>query len=147
MACDLQTVIFTIILLFTITSKLEGVTMEDCYSSVCVWDYIDCFRHDFDLFKFNLEQEEQKFDDEIFTSMQFKYIEGSGVFFYLEGYFDEDELTTGFCNALGVLLESAGMAFLEFSFSQTAPRMLIGGHDGGSFRIYSDGRLVWPKLQ
>ena len=68
------------------------------------------------------------------------------AFIYAEHYFDDECLTQEVCNVIGWLLSISGQQYLEFGYSQTASKLVMQSHGGGVFRIYSNGKLVWPKI-
>jgi hypothetical protein len=121
--------------------------MPDYYSTMTANECVPCTRHDFDALSFALQAEQQRIalDDDIPICIQIEYNEGEGVFMFAEDYFGDDDLTPNVCFAIGSFLNSVGCDYLEFSFSQTSSRIMVQSHGGGSFRIYSDGRLSWPK--
>jgi len=121
--------------------------MADFFSTMAATQIVPSSRIDFE----NLDrviQAARESDDgfNIESSIQAEYIDGEGVFLFVEDYFCDDDLSDDICSAIGRLLHSAGQEFLEFSFSVTCTRLMVGSHGGGSFRIYADGRLVWPNL-
>ena len=121
--------------------------MTDYYSTMTANEWVPCSRQDFDALRFALQVEQQRIeaDDDISICIQVEYNKEEGVFIFAKDYFCDDDLTENVCLAIGKLLSSAGRDYLEFAFSQTASRILARSHGGGSFRIYSDGRLSWPK--
>lgn len=120
--------------------------MTDYFSTMTANECVPCARHDFDDLRFALQAERQRIEsDDISICIQVEYNKGEGVFIFAEEYFCDDDLTENVCLAIGKLLSSAGRDYLEFAFSQTASRIMARSHGGGSFRIYSDGRLSWPK--
>lgn len=94
-----------------------------------------------------LQVERQRIEEEgdVEICLHVEFSDEDGVFMFSQ-YFGDDDLTEKVSLVIGQLLRSVGRDFLEFSFSQTASRIIPRSHGGGSFRIYSDGRIDWPRL-
>lgn len=122
--------------------------MTDYYSTMTANEWVACSRKDFDILNLALQIERQRIEEEgdVDIFLQVEYSSKEGVFIFSEQYFGDDDLTENVILAIGKLLSSAGRDFLEFSYSQSASRIMAHSHGGGSFRIYNDGRVGWPKL-
>jgi hypothetical protein len=72
-----------------------------------------------------------------------------GVFIFAKDYISLDALNhhDGFCSEIGRFLTRLGENYAEFGFANTASAMVPMGTDGGRFRIYNDGRIVFPELK
>lgn len=121
--------------------------MTDYYSTMTANEWVACSRLDFDILNLALQNERQRIEEEgdVEICLQVEFSDEAGVFIFSQ-YFGEDDLTENVILAIGKLLSSAGRDFLEFSYSQSASRIIPRSHGGGSFRIYCDGRIDWPKL-
>lgn len=121
--------------------------MADYYSTMAAKECVLCSQEDFKALNEALQVERNRFEEEegLDFSLRAEYNEEEGVFIFAENYFTDDDLTENACQAIGRFLQSTGREFLEFGFSQTASRITPYSHSGGSFRIFRDGRLVWPK--
>jgi hypothetical protein len=122
--------------------------VTDYYSTMTANEWVACSRQDFDDLNEALQKERQRIieEDDVDLCLQVEYSSKEGVFIFSEQYFGDDDLTDNVCLAIGKFLSSAGHDYLEFSYSQTASRIIARSHGGGCFRIYSDGRIDWPKL-
>lgn len=121
--------------------------MTDYYSKMTANDWVACSRQDFDILNLALQNERQRIEEEgdVEICLQVEFSDEDGVFIFSQ-CFGDDDLTENICSAIGQLLRSVGRDFLEFSYSQSASRIMARSHGGGSFRIYCDGRIDWPKL-
>ena len=110
------------------------------------YDFIKCSLEDFEGLQHVLSVERQRFEveEDYVFDLEIEYIDGE-LFIYAENYGD-DSLPENVCSAIGRLLRISGKEFLEFGYSQAASRVMVGSHGGGTFRIYNNGSLVWPKM-
>jgi len=121
------------------------INFTDYYSTMTAYDCIPCSLEDFEGLQHVLSVERQRLEaeDTVFC-LDIKYTDGE-LFIYTE-YFDDYSLPENACSAIGRLLRLSGQEFLEFGYSQTASRVIVNSQGGGTFRIYNDGALVWPKI-
>jgi hypothetical protein len=129
------------------TSHPGRLTMTDYYSTAVAKELVPCSRYAFEELDRSMQAAREMVDEfECESCMEAEYIEGEGVFLFAEDCFGEDDLNDKICAAIGRLLTSVGMEYLEFDFSGISSHLMVGSHGGGSFRIYADGSLVWPTI-
>lgn len=122
--------------------------MADCYSTMVATQIVACSRKDFEELERAIQGEGEDLDGiDVESCIQVEYVDGEGVFLFVEDYFCDDDLSENICSAIGRFLKSVGQEYLEFTYSGTCTRVMVGSHGGGSFRIYADGRLVWPRIE
>jgi len=121
--------------------------MTDFYSTMTPYGCIPCSLEDFVDLQHILTAERQRLTDEegLDLCLELEYTDGE-LFVFAQCYFDDDSLPENMCTAIGGLLKSSGLKYLQFGYSQTASRVIVNSHGGGVFRIYNDGALVWPKI-
>ena len=61
------------------------------------------------------------------------------------GCSNSDELPYEFLQEFGKLIGDAGLPFLKVGVAYTCDKWRPGSHGGSEFRIYPDGRLVYPE--
>ena len=119
--------------------------MTDYYSTMAAHGCIPCSETAFTFLEFAFIAEMERFEEEgLGFCLEAEYQDGK-AFIYAEHYFDDECFTQDVCNVIGWLLSISGQQYLEFGYSQTASKLVMQSHGGGAFRIYSNGKLVWPK--
>lgn len=68
------------------------------------------------------------------------------IYVYGEDHVDIDQVPKDFLTALGALLKKRGKDYLEFGYANTCSKHCPGSHDGGRFRIDTNGRFIEPKI-
>ncbi len=121
--------------------------MTDFYSTMTPYACIPCSLEDFVDLNHILTTERQRLTDEedLGLCLELEYTDGE-LFIFAQCYFDDESLPENVCSAIGRLLRSSGLEFLQFGYSQTASRVMVKSHGGGTFRIYNNGTLVRPKI-
>lgn len=121
--------------------------MED-YSTMVATRIVGCSRSVFDELDSAIQTERRRLDEfGIKLCLQAKYFDGQGVFLFAEEGFSDYDLSTDTCSAISRLLKSVGQKYLEFTCAVTCSQVMAASHWGESFRIYADGRVVWPDLK
>jgi hypothetical protein len=75
------------------------------------------------------------------------HIEGiNEIWMLAERMGSPDDLGQDFLSKLGAVIAKAGRRYWEFSYSNCASRPIVGESGGGSFRIYADGSIEYPRV-
>lgn len=68
------------------------------------------------------------------------------IYLYAEECGSEGELPQCFLEALGGLIETNKLPYLEIGFSITCDKMRVGEFGGGSYRINTKGEIIYPEI-
>lgn len=89
-----------------------------------------------------LESGDENLED---AGFDFEY-DGTSLYLYAEEFGDENCLPQDFRTKLGELISKNGVDYLEVGYAFTCSKMRMGEFGGGTFRIMSDGSLVYPTI-
>jgi hypothetical protein len=122
--------------------------MTDYYTSMAAVNLIKCSKEDCLEFARFLKMELENEGTELCLQSEYRDDgEQRGLFIFSKDFFSLDELDDNqkVRNEIGRLIERAGEEYVEFGIANTASAMVPMGVDGGSFRIYKDGEIVYPE--
>lgn len=121
--------------------------MADYLSQHCSKQGLKASKEAFELLKGILEND----DDGSGFSIEFSEDKGNPnegkIFVMAEEIGDTDLLPDTFLEALGGLIESNGLPYLEFGYGLTCSRMVCDGFGGGDYRINTKGEFIYPEIK
>ena len=118
--------------------------MADLNSYMNLTEPVTCTRKDYEILVAELKEESRRQEEEELVCHCIKCdYTANGLLYISSDSFGEDDLSHGVCCAIGRLATTVNRPFLEFGYSQWSSDE---DAEGGVFRIYADGRLVWPRL-
>lgn len=74
-----------------------------------------------------------------------EYYDGR-FYMFAEEYTNEDNLPKEFLKELGKIIAKNKMKFLEFGYAVFCSKLRPGEFGGGSFRVTSTGKILYPKI-
>lgn len=70
--------------------------------------------------------------------------ENISVYLYAEDFGATESLSKQFLDKLGQIIAANNLPYLEFGYAFTCSRLRPGEFGGGTFRVYTDGKLEYP---